>query len=231
MRPIIGITTYVERASWGIWDKPAALIPMTYVRAIAGAGGRPVLLPPLAEAGPETLDALDGVVFSGGSDLDPKLYGQEPHHETKIIRPERDEGECHLIAATLEREIPVLAICRGLELLNIACGGTLEQHLPDRTTDVQHRAELGEFVTHEVAIKPDSKLGEILGTSVEVKSRHHQAPDALGEGLVDVAWAPDETIEGIEMPSKRFVLGVIWHPEEGDDPSLFDALVEESAHE
>jgi putative glutamine amidotransferase len=225
---IIGITTYIEQAAWGVWNKPAALLPATYVRAVQAAGGRPVLLPPMSEAADDTLDALDGVLFSGGSDLDPGLYGREPHPETKIIRSERDQGELHLIAAALERDIPILAICRGMELLNVACGGTLEQHLPDRTTDVVHKGGSGVYATHEVAIKPDSKLGGILGSSVQVKSHHHQAPEIVGDRLSEVAWAPDDTIEGIEMPSRRFVVGVVWHPEEGDDPSLFEALVGES---
>jgi putative glutamine amidotransferase len=228
VRPLIGITAYLERAAWGVWDKPAALVPVTYVRAVEAAGGRPVLLPPLAEAGDETLDALHGVLFSGGSDIDPELYGREPHFETKIIRPERDQGELHLMRAALERDVPLLAVCRGMELLNVACGGTLEQHLPERTTEVQHKGGLGQYSTHEVAIKPDSKLGSILGPSTEVQSHHHQAPETVGDGLEEVAWAPDDTIEGLEMPSKSFVLGVIWHPEEGQDPSLFEALVGEA---
>jgi putative glutamine amidotransferase len=228
VRPIIGITSYIEQAAWSIWTKPAALVPATYVRAIQAAGGRPVLLPPMDEAGPETLEALNGVVFSGGSDIDPSHYGEEPHFATGIIRPERDHGELHLMAAALATDIPMLCICRGMELLNVACGGTLVQHLPDRTTEVEHKGGQGKYVSHEVAIKPDSKLGGILGPSVEVRSHHHQAPDVVGRGLDEVAWAPDDTIEGIEMASKRFVIGVIWHPEEGDDPSLFKALVEEA---
>jgi putative glutamine amidotransferase len=228
LRPIIGITTYIEQAAWGVWNKPAALLPATYVRAVEAAGGRPVLLPPMSEATGDTLDVLDGVLFSGGSDIDPTLYGREPHPETKVIRPERDQGEHQLISDALDRDIPVLAICRGMELLNIARGGTLEQHLPDRTSEIKHKDGSGVYATHEVVIKPDSKLGSILGASVTVRSHHHQAPDVVGETLDEVAWAPDDTIEGIEMPSKRFVIGVIWHPEEGEDPSLFEALVEES---
>jgi putative glutamine amidotransferase len=219
----------MEQAAWGVWNKPAALLPATYVRSVEVAGGRPVLLPPMSEAGPETLAALDGVLFSGGSDIDPTLYGREPHSETKIIRPERDHGERHLISAALERDIPLLAICRGMELLNVACGGTLEQHLPDRTTAVRHKGGTGVYASHEVVIKPDSKLGEILGSYVEVRSHHHQAPETVGENLSEVAWASDDTIEGIEMPGKRFVIGVIWHPEEGDDPSLFEAFVDEAS--
>jgi putative glutamine amidotransferase len=226
VRSIIGITTYIEQAAWGVWNKPAALLPATYVRAVESAGGRPVLLPPVEDAAPETLDAIDGLLFSGGSDIDPSLYGTEPHPETQLIRPERDQGELALITTALEREMPILAVCRGMELLNIACGGTLEQHLPDRTTDVAHKGGHGVYATHEVSIKPDSKLGQILGPTAEVKSHHHQAPDVLGRDLVEVAWAADEVIEGIEIPALQFVVGVLWHPEEGDDPSLFDALVE-----
>jgi putative glutamine amidotransferase len=226
LKPIIGITTYIEQAAWGVWNKPAALLPATYVRAVEAAGGRPVLLPPLDEAAGETVAILDGIIFSGGSDLDPTLYGHEPHPETTLIRPERDRGELTLIAAVLERDIPTLAICRGMELLNIACGGTLEQHLPDRTDEVHHKGGHGVYASHEVSIKPDSKLGEILGSSAVVRSHHHQAPDVVGRDLIEVAWALDDTIEGIEAPVRRFVVGVLWHPEEGKDPSLFGALVE-----
>jgi putative glutamine amidotransferase len=226
VRPIIGITTYIEQAAWGVWNKPAALLPATYVRAVEASGGRPVLLPPLEDASEETLDVLDGIVFSGGSDIDPALYGREPHRETTVVRPERDRGELPLITAAWERDIPVLAICRGMELMNIARGGTLEQHLPDRTSEVSHKAGHGVYSAHEVSIKPDSKLGEIVGPTAIVQSHHHQAPDAVGEGLIEVAWSADDTIEGIESPSHRFVIGVLWHPEEGGDPSLFEALVE-----
>ncbi len=225
-RPIIGVTSYLEHASWGPWSKPAVLVPATYVHAIEVAGGRPLAIPPMLDAVDETLDALDGLLFTGGPDIDPSLYGAKPHPETTRIRPQRDRAESPLLRAALDQDVPVLAVCRGMEMLNVVRGGTLEQHLPDVTTGVEHKVASNTYVTHEVSIKPDSILGGLLGESADVPSRHHQAPDVVGDGLVEVAWAPDDTIEGIEDPSKRFAVGVLWHPEEGGDPALFAALVE-----
>jgi putative glutamine amidotransferase len=230
-RPIIGITSYLEQAVWGPWNKPAVLVPATYVRAVERAGGRPLVVPPVPEGIEETVDGLDGLLFTGGSDIDPSLYGAAPHPETKRIRPHRDRAEAPLLTRALERDLPVLAICRGMELLNVVRGGTLEQHLPDRSTGVMHKIADDAYVKHEVSIKPDSRLGELLGESTEVHSHHHQAPDEIGEGLVEVAWALDDTVEGIEDPSQRFAVGVLWHPEEGDDPAVFDALVEAAERE
>ncbi len=225
-RPIIGVTSYLEQASWGPWDKPAVLVPATYVRAVDNAGGRPLVIPSLPDAVDDTLDALHGLLFSGGSDIEPSLYGATPHPETTRIRPQRDRAEVPLLRRALERDIPVLAVCRGMELLNVVRGGTLEQHVPDRSTSVVHKVAVDAYNKHEVSIKPDSKLGQLLGESADGHSHHHQAPDKLGDGLVEVAWAPDDTVEGIEDPSKTFVVGVLWHPEEGDDSALFEALVD-----
>jgi putative glutamine amidotransferase len=225
-RPIIGITSYLEHAAWGPWNKPVVLTPATYVRAVERAGGRPFLVPPLTDGLDEAIDAVDGLLFIGGSDIDPSLYGATPHPETTRIRPQRDRAEAPLLTSALERDVPLLAICRGMELLNVVRGGTLEQHLPDRMTSVVHKVADDAYVKHEVSIKPDSRLGELLGESTEVHSHHHQAPDVIGDGLVEVAWALDDTVEGIEDPSKSFAVGVLWHPEEGDDPAVFNALVE-----
>jgi putative glutamine amidotransferase len=225
-RPIIGITSYLEHASWGPWSKPAVLVPATYVHAVEAAGGRPLAIPPMLDALDETLESLDGLLFTGGSDIDPSLYGAKPHPETTRIRPQRDRAEAPLLSAALQRDMPVLAICRGMELLNVVRGGTLQQHVPDASTRVDHKVATNAYVKHEVSIKPDSTLGGLLGESAEVPSRHHQAPDVLGKGLVEVAWALDDTVEGIEDPTKAFAVGVLWHPEDGDDPALFAALVE-----
>lgn len=229
MRPIIGISSYVERAEWGPWATPAVLVPLTYVRAVNAAGGRPLVVPPMVDAVEETLDTLDGIVFSGGADLDPDVYGAPRHLETTGLRPDRDAAELALMKAALERNIPVLAVCRGMQMLNVARGGDLEQHLPERTGEDSHRKELGVFSRHDVDIEPDSVLGGIIGDRSLVASHHHQAPGRLGEGLVAAARAPDKTVEAIEDTDARLVLGVLWHPEEGEDRALFEALVHEAA--
>jgi gamma-glutamyl-gamma-aminobutyrate hydrolase PuuD len=226
---LIGITTYVEPASWGQWNLPAALIPYAYVRGVEAAGGRALLVPPSDDGIEETLDALDGVVFSGGSDLDPASYGAGAHEKTVGVRAERDSAELALLQAALARDMPVLAICRGSQVLNVARGGDLVQHLPEVVGDEKHKEVLGEFSDHEVSVEADSRLGSIVGDRVPVKSSHHQGFGRIGEGLVVSAHADDGTIEGVEDPSLRFALGVLWHPEEGEDAALFRALVEEAA--
>jgi putative glutamine amidotransferase len=208
-KPLIGITTYVVPASWGHWQLETALIPYDYVRAVERAGGRALLVPPDDESVEETLDRLDGIVFSGGEDL-----GENEA---------RDRGELALLEAALARDLPVLAICRGFEVLNVARGGDLVQHLPDVVGHEEHRAVLGEFSEHPVRVDPSSRIGEVSGV---VKSHHHQGVGRIGDGLREVAWAEDGTIEALEDPDKPFVVGVLWHPEAGEDQKLFDQLVE-----
>jgi putative glutamine amidotransferase len=227
-RPVIGITSYAEQARWGVWDAPAALIPMVYVQAVEHAGGRPLLVPPSDEAIEETLDALDGLLLSGGSDLDPALYGADAHPETNGIRPDRDRAEIALLHAALERDMPVLAVCRGSQVFNVARGGDLVQHLPDVVGDEKHKQTPGVFADHDVDVKTDTRLGQLLGDRAPVKSHHHQGYGRLGDGLVESAHAEDGTIEAFEDPSQRFALGVLWHPEEGEDFRLFEQLVEEA---
>jgi putative glutamine amidotransferase len=229
MRPVIGITTYAEEATWGGWTEPAAFIPLAYVRAVERAGGRPLLVPPVEEGVDETLDVLDGIIFSGGGDLDPETYGAEAHPETNQVSPERDDAELALLQAALGRDMPVLAVCRGSQVLNVARGGDLVQHLPEIVGHDRHRHEEAVMADHEVRVGSDSRLGSILGDRAPVKSSHHQGFGRIGEGLHESAWAEDGTIEAVEDPSHRFALGVLWHPEEGDDYSLFAALVEEAA--
>jgi putative glutamine amidotransferase len=228
MKPIIGITSYAEQARWGVWDAPAALIPMAYVRAVERAGGRPLLVPPSEDAIEETLDALDGLLLSGGSDLDPELYGAELHPETNGVKPERDRAELVLLAAALERDMPVLAVCRGSQVLNVARGGDLVQHLPDVVGDERHKHTPGEFADHNVDLQAGTRLQRLLGDRAPVKSHHHQGYGRLGEGLVEAARAEDGTVEAIEDPKRRFALGVLWHPEEGEDFRLFETLVTEA---
>jgi putative glutamine amidotransferase len=228
-RPLIGITTYAEQdVSWGVWSEPAALIPLAYIRAVEHAAARPLLVPPVADGVDETLDSLDALVFSGGNDLDPGSYGAEAHPETSGVVHERDRAEEELLEAALVRDMPVLAVCRGSQVLNVARGGDLVQHLPEVVGHDEHRETPGVFSDHEVSIASSSRLGSLLGERAEVKSHHHQGFGRLGEGLEAVAWADDGSIEALEDHSKGFALGVLWHPEEGDDLTLFRALVDQA---
>ena len=228
-RPLIGITSYAEEVRWGVWTDDAAVVPLAYVRAVEHAGGRALLVPPFEEGLDETLDVLDGIVFSGGGDLDPGLYDANPHPETDAPRVARDAAELAMLKAALDRDMPVLAICRGSQILNVAQGGDLVQHLPDEVGHEQHRHQPGEFSDHDVKVAPESRLGSLLGERAPVKSHHHQGFGRIGEGLRQVAWAEDGVVEGLEDPEKRFALGVLWHPEEGEDYALFKALVDEAA--
>src|SRR4051794_7203942 len=205
----------------------AALVPADYVRAVSSAGGAPVLVPPGSSL-PETLDVVDGLVFSGGSDLDPSLYAAAAHAETGGVIRERDDFELELMREALERDVPVLAICRGSQVLNIALGGDLEQHVPDRVGTELHREVPGVFSEHDVSVVDGTRLASILGDRHDVKSHHHQGFGSLGTGLLEAARAPDGTLEALEDPSRRFTLGVLWHPEAGEDGALFEALVAEA---
>jgi putative glutamine amidotransferase len=227
-KPVIGITTYLTPARFGAWEDETALIPAAYVRAIEAAGGRPLLVPPSTDGIDETLDRLDGLLFSGGSDLDPELYGQEAHPETNEIVPERDRAEIALLRAALERDMPVLAVCRGSQVLNVVLGGDLVQHLPDVVGDEKHKHTPGQFADHEVELEPGTRVQEILGDHAPVKSHHHQGYGKLGSGLRESARAEDGTVEAVEDPERRFAIGVLWHPEAGEDFALFEALVEEA---
>jgi len=229
LRPVIGITSYAQEASWGVWKLPAVLIPLAYVDSIERAGGRAVVIPPAEDDIEVTLDALDGIVFSGGADVDPVHYGADPHPETDTPQARRDAGEMALLRAALERDLPTLAICRGFQLLNVARGGDLIQHLPEQIGNDVHKQVPGEFAVHPVEVKEGSVLEAIVGsTPGEVTSHHHQALGRVGDGLVESAWAADGTLEGVEDPSSRFLVGVQWHPEASEDAALFEALVEQA---
>jgi len=226
--PRIGLTTYVEVARWGVWDRPAVVLPHSYVASVVAAGGLPVLLPPgpPGDAAARTaVDGVDALILTGGADLAPERYGAELHPETRGARPDRDRWEIDLLAAALDGDVPVLAICRGVQVVNVAFGGTLHQHLPDVVGHEGHRPSPAVLGATGVRLASGSAVAGILGDELKVPCYHHQALDRLGDGVVATGWADDGTVEAIEVAGRRFALGVQWHPEDGDDPRLFDALV------
>jgi putative glutamine amidotransferase len=231
-RPVIGICTALERASWSVWDQEAVLLPRHYVDAVQRAGGLALLLAPDAEtaADPEQLlELIDGLMLAGGADIDPGSYGQERHPETDGTVPERDAFEIALARAAIERDLPVLGICRGMQLINVACGGTLLQHLPERVGHHDHRRVVGSFdgADHDVALNDGSLAASAAGEVAHAtKSHHHQGVDRLGEGLiVSGSSALDDLPEAIELPDRRFVLGVQWHPEADAQSNVVAAFV------
>ena len=228
VRPLIGISTDIVSARYGAWEEVSALVPLDYVRSVTRAGGRPLLVPPSDDGAEDTLDVLDAMIFSGGSDLDPGTYGQDPHPETNGVVEDRDRAELVLLQAALARDMPVLAVCRGSQVLNVALGGDLVQHLPDVVGDHKHKHTPGAYADHDVRLVPGTRLGSLLGDRAPVKSHHHQGFGRLGGGLLESAHAEDGTLEGLEDPSRRFALGVLWHPEAGQDLRLFEALVAEA---
>ena len=228
--PLIGLSTYVERARWGVRHEDAALLPQAYVNAVIRAGGLPVLLPPAPTGPAAVLSALDGLVVTGGPDVDPALYGADPHAETKPARPERDAWELALCRGALEADLPLLAICRGAQILNASLGGTLHQHLPDTIGSDAHRPVEGQVTSTQIALDSGSTVAKILGSEAEGLCHHHQAIDRLGSRVQAVGFAPDGTIEAVEVLGQEFALGVQWHPEENpEDDRLVAALVEAAA--
>ncbi|AHH94789.1 gamma-glutamyl-gamma-aminobutyrate hydrolase family protein [Kutzneria albida] len=225
-RPVIGVTTYLERTRYGAWDVEAAVLARTYVDVVAAAGGNPVLLPPLDDWQAESVAFLDGLVLAGGADVDPARYGQRPHPRTGNLRPDRDAAEFALARAALEVGLPMIGVCRGMQVLNAVLGGTLVQHVPDVTGATTHQPAVGQFANNPVSLVPGSRLAEILGPSAVVSCSHHQAIDRLGAGLTVAATAADGTIEAVELSTADFVLGVQWHPEQDAEVRLFKALVD-----
>ncbi|GAA2261549.1 gamma-glutamyl-gamma-aminobutyrate hydrolase [Streptomyces ruber] len=220
-RPLIGVSTYWESAArWGIWELEAALLPAGYPRLVRAAGGLAAMLPPDGPAyAAETVARLDGLVIAGGPDVDPARYGAERSPRTGPPAPERDAWELALIGAALDAGTPLLGICRGMQLLNVALGGTLVQHLDG------HVAEVGVFGRHTVRPVPGSRYADISPGDASVPTYHHQAVDRLGEGLRPSAYAADGTVEAVELPGPGWVLGVQWHPEMGEDTRVMEALV------
>jgi putative glutamine amidotransferase len=231
-RPVIGFPAYAVRAAWGVWDVETTLLPQAYVDAVVRAGGLPVVLPAVPGVIGQILDRVDGVLIAGGPDVEPARYGAVPGPATQPPSRVRDAAEAELITGAVERGLPLLGICRGMQVLNVVRGGTLVQHLPDVVGTDLHSPAPGRYGMHEVKVEPGSVLARVLGgptgsldERIPVPSYHHQGVQTLGTGLVAVAWADDGVVEAVEDPRLPFCLGVQWHPEIGDDPALFDGLV------
>jgi putative glutamine amidotransferase len=230
-RPIIGVATGELVASYGVWKEKAALVPADYLGAVERAGGIPIVLAPIDGAADQLTERIDGLVLTGGADVDSALYGEERHSKAQRPDQARDRFEIELLEAATARDMPVLAVCRGIQIVNVWRGGTLHQHLPEVTGHKEHMAVPGTYGVHPLRIDPDSRLGAIIGRSeTEVPGHHHQAPDRVGDGLVASAWADDGIVEGLEDPTLGFFVAVQWHPEMGDDPTLFEALVAAARH-
>jgi putative glutamine amidotransferase len=230
-RPLIGVCAAVERSTFGVWtDEPATLLPLSYSRAIHGAGGMMAILPPdrRAEEEPgELLDRIDALVLGGGADIDPEGQGLEAHAETVGTNPDRDRFEIALAREALERGMPLLGVCRGMQVLNVACGGTIDQHIPDRLGHEIHRPVPGSWAEHDVRLEPGSLAASAAGAeSLTVRSHHHQGVDRIADALRASAWATDdESVEAIESGDGGFVLGVLWHPEEDAADRVIPSLI------
>jgi len=226
-KPVIGLTTYLEPAKFLVWETEAALLHRVYVDCVVAAGGIPVLLPPVSDAYDRLVSTVDGLVLTGGADVEPARYGHEPHPAT-YTRPNRDAFEFGLFEAALKARVPVLGVCRGLQVMSVALGGTLTQHLPESAGSAEHQPAPGTFGTSTISLSDGSRAAAILGPETKGSCYHHQAIDRLGTGLEPTGWAADGTVEAAEMPGD-FVLGVQWHPEQDTgDVRLFQALVEAS---
>ncbi|MDQ3676886.1 MAG: gamma-glutamyl-gamma-aminobutyrate hydrolase family protein [Actinomycetota bacterium] len=235
-RPVIGICTPLERARWGAWELPAFLLPRNYVDAVHRAGGMALLLvpdPALIDDPDEVLDRVDALMLAGGADMDPAAYGAQAHPETIGTVPERDAFEIALTRRALERDMPFLGICRGIQVMNVAYGGTLHQHLPELHGHEEHRRVLGSFdgCDHDVRLAPGSLAARAAGEEQHAtKSHHHQGIDRVGEGLRVTGWAEmDDLPEALELDANRYALGVQWHPEADETSRLIGSLVDEGA--
>jgi gamma-glutamyl-gamma-aminobutyrate hydrolase PuuD len=223
-RPLIGITAYLEAARWGNWVREAVLSPPSYAGAVTKAGGAPVVLPPLrTDSIDDYVRGLSGLVLGGGAELDATLYGGTHDDRVEDPQPHRDRFELALVRAAVQADVPILAIARGMHVLNVAQGGSLIPWLPEVVGHDRH-GEAG--LPHTIQVSVSSKVGKALGDRVEVTAPHNQAVKRLGTGLQAVAWADDQIVEGLELPGHRFAVGVQWHPERGDENQLFEALVE-----
>jgi len=232
--PVIGLTTYLEQAKQGVWDVRAAFLPQQYFDAVTASGGIAVLLPPqpardaVADA---VLEGLDGLILTGGLDVQPELYGAQRHPLTDPSRPDRDAWELALFRGAEKRRMPVLAICRGLQLVNVARGGTLHQHLPEAIGTDRHRIGGGVFATNTVEVEAGTALASLVGDgALEVHSYHHQGVDQLGEGLRVTARDDSDLVQAVESTGDGYVVGVQWHPEQNvEDRRLFAGIVDQAA--
>ncbi len=229
-RPIIGITGELEAARWGNWIREAVVSPVSYTRAVERAGGTPVILPPVPVSSvPVLIAGLSGLVLTGGRDVDPSLYDEAPHEQTDVPDHRRDRFELILTRAAIDADLPFLAIGRGMHILNVARGGTLTQHLPDRVGNDSHKPDPVKMTIHDVRISAASKLARVLGETAQVPASHHQAVNRIGDGLLTVAWTADQVVEAIEVQGHRWGVGVQWSPEDGEDLRLFETLVSVAA--
>jgi len=227
----IGICAAVERVRREPWDEIVVMTQRTYVAAVQRAGALALVIPPddaALESPDQILDRVDGLLLAGGADVDPTTYGAMPHPETGLTWPERDRFEIALVRRAIERDLPVLGACRGMQILNVALGGTLQQHLPEVIGTDEHRHTPGLFGDHEVLLEPGSLAARAVGSERGiVKSHHHQGVADLGERLLATGWSPDDRlVEAIELPGDSYVLGVLWHPEEDEASRVIASLVE-----
>lgn len=229
-RPVIGVTSYVEPVVRGDWtDQASTVLPHNYVEHLERAGAIAVVLPPRLDADEElveeVLSRLDGVVIAGGADVEPSRYAAVPHESVQAPRPDRDGFEIAVAAVTARTRLPLLGICRGMQVMAVAAGGTLEQHVPDRVGHTSHSPSPGVYASHHVSVVDGTRLAAILGTEVlDVPTYHHQAV-TTHPGYAPAAWHEDGTLEAMEDAAYPFRIAVQWHPEAGDDGRLFDALV------
>jgi putative glutamine amidotransferase len=228
--PVIGLTTYRQQTRSGVWDVTASFLPAVYLDGVTLAGGIAMLLPPQpvdADIAARVVNTLDGLIITGGKDVDPAAYGHDPHPATEEPARDRDAWEFALLAAALRRRIPMLGICRGAQVLHVALGGTLHQHLPEVIGHSGHRVGAAMFADSTVRAVAGSRVAGLVGPTLQVKCYHHQAIDRLGDGLVVSAVDTDGVIEAVEMPGPDFVVAVQWHPEETlDDVRIFSGLVQ-----
>jgi gamma-glutamyl-gamma-aminobutyrate hydrolase PuuD len=224
--PLIGISSYLQEATFDVWQVHSALVPAVYLQAVERAGGRPLVIPPTPVGVTEVVDVLDGLVLSGGGDIDPQLFGADAHPALDQVDIRRDDGELALLRAALDRDLPVLGVCRGVQLLNVAYGGDILQHVPELVGHDDHKQQAGVFGRHAVRTAAGTRLADLVGEAANVPSHHHQAVGAIGKGLVASAFAEDGLTEAVEDPARPFCIGVQWHPEEHADDVLVAAFVE-----